>query len=874
MRTINKNFSADGYELWIDGTGAEHIINRHGEKGQHDSSMASRENKELISQVTNFPDGGELIRDDSGNLKLSNRFFNEDGTKAPQIRLHKVIDGDTVYVSECVPDAKNKRIYITSAYKKSSTNQLLNIDSTESPQPTSETSFDSSATNSSIPQPDAKINTSDKKSYTVPEIMKLAKEKVKGYEGMNESKKLMVRGVIRRALANGFSESDAVRYARVAARSGVAIKFDKARCSMGLVDNDGNLIFADGFYDRASNEIVVNPEGTRSTSKLLIHELAHAIYKTRTGAVILEKGVKNLTKDQINSIEEKYGAVYKGEAREYKLKDEKNAHYAEDILGDDKLLEKLLEDKPTLMDKILNFFKGAESDYADDERLSKEARKLYRHYKKLFDQFAERNQDNNLLPDYGEAYVREDSIADFALSSANIKKRFAEYDKPITLADVKKLLSIGQKSINKFTTKDIEVAKKWAYKFYKEFGVKSPFFRAWFGDWRAKSIDPAEIVKFDYGEYLEINYNKRDVINCDMKRKITIDDDTIGDSEHYATINGDKKQIKKLLGKIDEILEKAIWLDTQVSGKTSNNKKGSTQFVHYLYTPISVNGAPFIAKLAVEEYGFNTNQRAYNLQRIEMSTLSRAQYSQIINENRGKYAYSADALSISQLYEFVKQYDKKFTSAPEITAETAKYMLNDDGTPKVFYHGTNAKFTEFKPEEISHREGSYFFAENREDAEAYGNNIYEVYLSGRNFANYDDQPTEFYRLKSKREQVEWLKARKYDGWYADMDSGGWGEVSVFSPEQIKSAKSNIGTFSSGEKNINYALPDNMDPSKVTVSKNRLAQMRANNQGEKVFYKKDILTALSKVDAISKLTQKQRGIIADRLCQGYRKRRDR
>ena len=45
---------------------------------------------------------------------------------------------------------------------------------------------------SSISQPDAKINTSDKKSYTVPEIMKLAKEKVNGYEDMNESKKLPI----------------------------------------------------------------------------------------------------------------------------------------------------------------------------------------------------------------------------------------------------------------------------------------------------------------------------------------------------------------------------------------------------------------------------------------------------------------------------------------------------------------------------------------------------------------------------------------------------------------------------------------------------------------------------------------------------------
>ena len=52
----------------------------------------------------------------------------------------------------------------------------------------------------------------------------------------------------------------------------------------------------------------------------------------------------------------------------------------------------------------------------------------------------------------------------------------------------------------------------------------------------------------------------------------------------------------------------------------------------------------------------------YNLQRIEKSALSRAQYSQIITENREKYAYNADALSVAQLFDFVKIYDKKLSN--------------------------------------------------------------------------------------------------------------------------------------------------------------------------------------------------------------------
>ncbi len=376
----------------------------------------------------------------------------------------------------------------------------------------------------------------------------------------------------------------------------------------------------------------------------------------------------------------------------------------------------------------------------------------------------------------------------------------SEYNNPITIDDVKTLRSIGRKSINEFTQEDIKKAQKWAYKFYQQLGEKSPFFRAWFGDWRAYDVSAANVVKFAYGETPKLNYKKREVYCEELKTKIVVDETVINDSKSYAKKNGDEKQITKLLGKIDEILSNGILFDTQISAHSSGNKKGSTQFMHYLYTPISVNGAPFIAKLSVEEYDLSGKTRAYNLQRIELSEVSRAQYSQLTEENRGKYAYTSDALSVAQLFDFVKQKDKNFNPK-----HVDKHLVNEDGTPKKFYHGTSEKFTAFNPDEFNPREGSFFFAENREDAAAYGNNIFEVYLTGNKFADYDNQPSEFYRLRDKREQVEYLKERGYDGWYADMDSGGWGEVSVFSPTQIKSATDNIGTFDESNPDIRYFL---------------------------------------------------------------------
>ena len=160
MKDINSDFSSEGYELWMDGTGAEHIAKRHGQSGEADTSMSTREAQELIAWAVSNPDSATLIKDDTGALKLSNRYFNADGSKAPQIRLERVLGDGTVYVSECVPDSVNKRIYITSAYiKKGNTDQLLNMDSaSRSPQPTPEASFDGSATINSISQESGFVN--------------------------------------------------------------------------------------------------------------------------------------------------------------------------------------------------------------------------------------------------------------------------------------------------------------------------------------------------------------------------------------------------------------------------------------------------------------------------------------------------------------------------------------------------------------------------------------------------------------------------------------------------------------------------------------------------------------------------------------------
>lgn len=223
----------------------------------------------------------------------------------------------------------------------------------------------------------------------------------------------------------------------------------------------------------------------------------------------------------------------------------------------------------------------------------------------------------------------------------------------ITAQDIEMLRNLGRKSIYKLTHEDIAVTKKWAKKFYKELGVKSPFFRAWFGDWREADNSIAFVTRITGDKNL--NKQSRTVVNTDTGWNINITASVFNDTLHYS--KSEKSQILKLLNDIDSVVKNAVLFDTSVSEKLTHNKKGSTQFMHYLYSLIEYNGNPFLAKITVEEYGNETKRRAYNVERIKMSALSRAQYSQIKSVYRGSFASSADSVSVAELFDFVKTYD-------------------------------------------------------------------------------------------------------------------------------------------------------------------------------------------------------------------------
>ena len=144
--------------------------------------------------------------------------------------------------------------------------------------------------------------------------------------------------------------------------------------------------------------------------------------------------------------------------------------------------------------------------------------------------------------------------------------------------------------------------------------------------------------------------------------------------------------------------------------------------------------------------------------------------------------------------------------------ENASKVVNEDGTPKVVYHGTNAEFNTFQQEN-----GAYFFSESRDYAESMaderrGNRIIEAYLKMKNPYTVKLPPEQFTDNFAEAPFIRYAKEHGNDGVIFEYD-GSKEDLAydkfyvVFDSTQIKSATDNIGTFDKTNPDIRYSSQD-------------------------------------------------------------------
>lgn len=139
--------------------------------------------------------------------------------------------------------------------------------------------------------------------------------------------------------------------------------------------------------------------------------------------------------------------------------------------------------------------------------------------------------------------------------------------------------------------------------------------------------------------------------------------------------------------------------------------------------------------------------------------------------------------------------------------ENASKVVNADGTPMIVYHGTNTQFNIF-----SSKSGEYWFSENKDYAESMmeergGEEVKAVYLNMKNPYKVKLPPGQFSDPGYEAQILRNAKAAHHDGVIIENDTTNPLEAEtfyvVFSPEQIKSATDNIGTFDGSNPDIRY-----------------------------------------------------------------------
>ncbi len=343
----------------------------------------------------------------------------------------------------------------------------------------------------------------------------------------------------------------------------------------------------------------------------------------------------------------------------------------------------------------------------------------------------------------------------------------------ITVKDVRAVQSVGRKSVNDFTSEDIKKTGGFAKRYFKEMGAKSPFFRAWFGDWRAN--DTSKITVADRKGAARGKIKNRDT-GWDIQVSRKVFDETSMHRSEKATSG------TPYLDYINSIVENAVLLDSYAIPE-NKAKSPNSVMMHSLYAIADMGKGKELVKLYIEELNDvnsdGTMKRAYQLQNIEN------QQSGVIGSGNipSQITQTADVNTVSQLFNLVKQKDKNFRPK-----EVNSAFLNEDGTPKVFYHGTNEKWTKYdlgKNVNQMWGEGIYL-TPDPERAKMYGDNVMAFYVKA---------DTDYRKAKATGAQRDYTVIKNT------------GDVIVYSPNQIKSATDNIGTFDPGNDDTHYAVSD-------------------------------------------------------------------
>ncbi|MCM1508099.1 MAG: methyltransferase domain-containing protein [Ruminococcus flavefaciens] len=292
---------------------------------------------------------------------------------------------------------------------------------------------------------------------------------------------------------------------------------------------------------------------------------------------------------------------------------------------------------------------------------------------------------------------RYDLISDTAREIQELQKIKSELkekiqEKPITMEDIQTLRDIRpvRKSVQNMLEHEVAQTSKLEKYLQSEMGEKSPYEqRKNNNEWRkdeSKSVQITKIQPKDLPKKINDVRQKDNIkkiergtfLNADTNMEIIFGKKSL-DEIIAKAIQDDKRNVPveariAALYQMQEVVERAVCFDSQVSEYdpiTSKNKSPNTLFMHQMYGILNYKNESYLAKLSVEESYITdkennfsgTSNRIYNLRGIKITPIEANRvFSPAVNSTNAAEdtSTSVSIISIPQLYEIVKTYDKNF----------------------------------------------------------------------------------------------------------------------------------------------------------------------------------------------------------------------
>lgn len=333
--------------------------------------------------------------------------------------------------------------------------------------------------------------------------------------------------------------------------------------------------------------------------------------------------------------------------------------------------------------------------------------------------------------------------------------------------------------------------------------VRTPAFKAWFGDWEqaARLMLPRHAENLEEAAAAARSIAGKRLTNDLLGVDAFLSNKNIGKmvSASATRKSVDARVHALAVANVDRLFSRAI---TEYTHKDRDNDKNIKQ-IHRMFSPFVVGDNVFVAKLTVKELvQEKEGNRLYSVEALEIKEASR----------KWNAAYNATE---GVLTSFPQEAFDNIIARFLPDGKNCSKIVDENGEPMVVYHGSDAEFEVF--DRTKGRSGmdiqGMFFSPWDYESEGYGKNVRAFFLNIKNPATGSKSYEVFSKYTS--ENYAGIKARDelehsgYDGVASGNMEDEDLEFIAFEPNQIKSATDNNGAFSPDDANI-YHQKDSLE----------------------------------------------------------------